>query len=295
MRELPDENNITASWTSEITQPLVSIICTTFNHVRYIEYAISGFLSQITSFPFEIIIHDDASTDGTADIVREYAELYPNIINAIIQQENLYSRNLKRDSYVFPLLNGKYLAHCEGDDYWTDPDKLQKQVDILESDPGCSMCCHRAQILYEDGSTRLTPDFGCLHPFPENRIFYQGGSSVATATMVARKELYINRPEWGKSSPVGDMPLKLWYSENGRIAYLPDVMAVRRLGTPGSWNDRIRGTEKEKDYYVRMVHMLNEYMAHTSKRKMDVLLKTFDYEWELRKKFGIKNSWLKPM
>jgi glycosyltransferase involved in cell wall biosynthesis len=119
-----------------MNDPLVSICCITYNQEKYIGDTIDGFLMQRTNFPFEIIVHDDASTDGTAEIVGKYATQYPDIIRPILQKENQWSKGIYASpTYVWPQAKGKYIALCEGDDYWTDPLKLQKQVDFLESHP----------------------------------------------------------------------------------------------------------------------------------------------------------------
>lgn len=120
---------------NDIATPLVSICCITYNHASYIHQCLDGFIMQQTNFTIEILIHDDASTDGTSDIIREYESLYPDIIKPIYQIENQYSKGVRVSALNFSRAQGKYLAFCEGDDYWTDPLKLQKQVDILESHP----------------------------------------------------------------------------------------------------------------------------------------------------------------
>lgn len=123
------------------TKPIVSICCITFNHEKYIRDAIEGFLMQKTLFPFEILIHDDASTDRTSYIIREYEEKFPDVIKPIYQTENQYSKGISISAtYQFPRARGKYIAMCEGDDYWTDPLKLQKQVDFLEKNPMFVLC-----------------------------------------------------------------------------------------------------------------------------------------------------------
>ena len=122
---------------------LVSICCLTYNHAAYIRECLDGFLMQRTDFPVEIIVHDDASTDGTQDILREYQARYPDRFHLILQTENQYSKGVNvAIQYIFPRVRGKYIAFCEGDDYWTAPDKLQRQVDFLEAHPDHSMCCH---------------------------------------------------------------------------------------------------------------------------------------------------------
>lgn len=139
----------------EIPQPLmVTIRCCTFNQEPYIRDCLEGFVMQKTNFRFEAIVHDDASTDGTAAIIKEYAEKYPDIIKPILETENQYS---KHDGSLGRIMNehthGKYVAYCEGDDYWIDPLKLQKQVDFLESHPDISFSCCRFQLLNQQNHT----------------------------------------------------------------------------------------------------------------------------------------------
>jgi glycosyltransferase involved in cell wall biosynthesis len=150
-KNLRTEEEIIASWKGDADQPMVSIRCATFNHVDYICDAIHGFLSQKTDFPFNVVIHDDASTDGTADIVREYEGRYPRIIKGVYQERNLLSQGIRRDQYMRPFLKGKYIAVCEGDDYWMDPNKLQIQVRFLEDNPEYVISGHDAFIL-DDGA-----------------------------------------------------------------------------------------------------------------------------------------------
>lgn len=130
----------------EGTVPLVTIRCITYNHVNFIRDAIEGFLIQETTLPVEILIHDDASTDGTTDIVREYEAKYPQLIKAICQTENQYSQGIKPGQFLRPLIRGKYIALCEGDDYWTDPKKLQIQASYLEAHPECVISGHDSVV-----------------------------------------------------------------------------------------------------------------------------------------------------
>lgn len=124
-----------------VENPQVSICCITYNHEAYIRDCLEGFLMQKTNFAYEILIHDDASTDKTADIIREYEAKYPDIIKPIYQTENQYSKGKKAwMNFLFPKAQGKYIAICEGDDFWVSPDKLQIQFDFMEANPDYSMC-----------------------------------------------------------------------------------------------------------------------------------------------------------
>ena len=144
--------------------PLVSICCLTYNHAPFIRNCLDGFMAQQTDFPIEILVHDDASTDGTDVIVREYAEKYPEIIFPLFEEENQYSRGYagKMDiEFNYSRARGKYIAYCEGDDYWTDPFKLQRQVDYMELHPDYSVCFHRCKRL--DNRTGKMYNDDCWH------------------------------------------------------------------------------------------------------------------------------------
>ena len=133
-----------------MSEVMVSVCCLVYNHEKYLRQCLDGFVNQKTNFKFEVLIHDDASTDSSAAIIREYEEKYPELIKPIYQTENQYSKKVKIGiTYQFPRVKGKYIALCEGDDYWTDPLKLQKQIDFLEANPEYSFCCHRFKILKE--------------------------------------------------------------------------------------------------------------------------------------------------
>lgn len=132
--------------------PLVSISCITFNHARYLRECFDGFMMQITNFKFEIVVHDDVSTDGTKAIIEEYTQKYPNVFFPMYQTENQYSKGVRgfMPKFNFPRCRGKYIALCEGDDYWTDPNKLQKQVDFLEANEDYIIHSGNAKILSDN-------------------------------------------------------------------------------------------------------------------------------------------------
>ena len=199
-------------------EPLVSICCITYNHEAYIRDALDGFLMQRTEFPFEILIHDDASSDRTQEIIREYADRYPDVIKPILQTENQYSKGISNPSgaFNFPRVRGRYVAMCEGDDYWTDPDKLQRQVDYMERHPDCSLCFHSARIRTVDGSRsdrRMRPYRKSRTVTPEEMIDRSRG--YAMASMVFRSDMIRQLPEYYVNCPVGDTPLQLMAAARG--------------------------------------------------------------------------------
>lgn len=216
-------------------QTVVAIHCIAYNHEPYIRDALEGFVMQRTDFPFVAIVHDDVSTDRTADIIREYADRYPEIIKPIFETENQYSKGggaLGRVmQQAIDATGARYVAYCEGDDYWTDPLKLQKQVDFLEANPEYSMCFHNAVEHWEDGSV-------ADHLFAplENRDYdYRemgAGWNVPTASAVVRKkildsELY-KRAISCKDFIYGDILIWLTAVEFGKIYCTGETMSVYR-------------------------------------------------------------------
>src|SRR5690554_6114331 len=151
VENLRKEHEILDSWTVEKQDCLVSIMCITYNHADFIGMAINSFLEQETNFPIEIWIHDDASTDGTRELIEFYQKKYPNIINTVLQSENQYSQGKRASQILKDKCRGKYVAFCEGDDFWCDTTKLQKQVEYLESNPNVVISGHDAFIIDTSG------------------------------------------------------------------------------------------------------------------------------------------------
>lgn len=128
---------------------MVSICCMTYQHANYIRQCLDGFVAQKTNFGIEIIVHDDASEDGTAEIVKEFETAHQELFKCVYQTENQFKKQNSFFKVMLPMCSGKYIAYCEGDDYWTDPLKLQKQVDLLESHPGSSFSFSKVELLFE--------------------------------------------------------------------------------------------------------------------------------------------------
>lgn len=221
--------------------PLVSIYCITYNHVDYIRQCLDGFVMQKTNFRYEVVIHDDASTDGTSDIVREYADKYPEIIKPIIQKENVYSKGGFEliNKLVKPHLTGKYVALCEGDDYWTHPEKLQKQVDYLEVNPDCTLCYHAADIKFTEDFTGLRniPAF-CDVKNEYRFIDTIKGYPFQTATVVYRREL-LDCPLYKKTTALGMGYSKILFmvaTHEGRVCGFNEKWSVYRKNNGGVSN-----------------------------------------------------------
>ena len=214
---------------------LVSICCLTYNHAPYIRQCLDGFLMQKTYFKYEVIIHDDCSTDGTTDIVREYAEKYPDVIVPIIQSVNQYQNGNKRieESYIYPKARGRFFAMCEGDDYWTDPYKLQKQVDFLESHPEYSMCFHRATILKEMENQE---NYLMCHDIEDREYnpdeLFQVWK-VPTASIMAKREIMDVTNKGIDRILNGDIVLVLNCAKIGKMRGMSDCMSVYRLQSTG--------------------------------------------------------------
>lgn len=230
---------------------LVSISCITYNHAPYIRQCLDGFLMQKTDFAFEVLIHDDCSTDGTTDIIKEYEAKYPNIIKPLYEEENQWIKG-RRGSGVFnfPRAQGKYIAMCEGDDYWTDPQKLQRQVDFLETNPDYSMCFHGAEVLNES-----------VYPFSYKSLENREYSSdelfkdwiVPTASMLFKREVLYSLV-CDKRILNGDINLVLASANSGRVFGMSDKMSVYRVQSNGLTINRIK-----QDYLGLQLRYLEHY------------------------------------
>lgn len=218
----------------------LSVLCPTYNHERYIRAALDGFVMQKTDFPFEVIVCDDASTDKTPEIIREYQQKYPDIIKPIYQTENQYSKG--KDpiiDFMADKIRGEYVAVNEGDDYWTDKHKLQKQVDFLEAHPDFSICFHPVKVHYENACRR--DDF---FPKPKNRFHKKiltlsdllKENFIQTNSVVYRWRRDAADLWPGKAFRPGDWFLHLLHAQVGKIAFLPNVMAVYRRHDRGVWD-----------------------------------------------------------
>ncbi len=226
----------------EGTTPVVSIWCITYNHANFIRDALESFLMQETTFPVEIFVHDDASTDGTADIVREYAERFPQLFWIVLQEENQWS---KRTGYIRRSLNkqrGAFVAICEGDDYWTSPLKLQKQVDLLTANPSASGSFHPASVVDEKGTElELRP----AHPVPLTLGFDDVvvRNHLLTCSLVYRATSAPLGADWSSKLPMGDWPLQVELTLRGVLMSVDANMGCYRRHMGGIWTRKSKREE----------------------------------------------------
>ncbi len=240
----------------------LSIVCLAYNHERFIRDCLDGFVMQKTDFPFEILINDDASTDKTADIIREYEAKYPDLFRCVYQTENQWGKKSVWTDILFPMVRGKYVALCEGDDYWTDPLKLKKQVEFMEAHPDFSVCFHPVTVHWDDNSepdkifpnekgrfykTELTLTDLLDHNFIQtNSVIYRWRFHHDPLTLMPNDIL------------PGDWFLHLLHAQTGKIAFLPDVMAVYRRNQGGIWS----GVAQKPEWFIRCgISFLRFYLA----------------------------------
>ena len=237
--------------------PLVSVLCLTYNHEEYLRGTLDGFLAQETDFPIEILVNDDASTDGTAGILREYAAKRPDLIRPFYQETNLYSQGLDLCIEVlYPEARGKYIALCEGDDYWTDPTKLQRQVDFMEAHPEYSACVHNTMLHYCATDQKDRP---LLRHKGDRDVRIEDVAkgvsySFHTSSILARRDILTAPSPFfhvGLENGFGDHPDALWLIFHGPIRYLDRCMSVYRINSgKNAWSTGVDGEYEKLRSYV---------------------------------------------
>ncbi|MRS01981.1 glycosyltransferase [bacterium] len=214
--------------------PLLSILMPTYNHEKFIAQAIESVLMQRTDFEYELLIAEDCSKDRTKDIVVEYQKKYSDRINLLLQDKNIGMH--KNFAGAYRVCRGKYIALLEGDDYWTTPYKLQKQIDFLERNNDFSICFHNMQITYED-----KPQLNHKSNRRQKQITtikdLACGNYIYTASCIFRKKLH-EMPSWFYQCPIGDYPLHLLNAQYGKIKFIDEVMGVYRIHRGGVWENR---------------------------------------------------------
>jgi glycosyltransferase involved in cell wall biosynthesis len=259
----------------------------TYNHKEYIAQALESVLSQKTAFTFDIVVADDFSTDGTREILLNYKNLYPDRIHLILQSKNIGPGNNWKDLITFS--KSKYIAYLECDDYWTDSNKLQKQVDALEQNKNCNICCTRAESLYNG-------DF-ILQPFPDNhrRIFEYSDlisikNFINSATLLYRNILKEPFPDWFLKVPFGDLGLYMLLTRQSKIIYLEDVTAVYRVHPNGAWSGLSQIDKLEREFIYHQL-IANHYTENENEI-VETRLSNVINEWSQIK---YENNFLKRL
>lgn len=277
-------------------EPLVSVFCATYNHEKYIRQCLEGFVMQQTSFQFEIIVQDDASTDGTSKIVREFAKKYSFIIPRI-HEVNIYSQGKNINEYFYNNAKGKYIAWCEGDDYWTDPYKLQKQVDFLKANPEHGMVATLFSSILE----------GNVIPAKKTQIKLNNWGNISfndllivnpigTLTVMVRSDVFIpsikSLTENLKCFISGDAPLWLEIALRSKVAILKeDTANYRILSESASHSEDIN---KEilyiNDYFETRKYYIDKYIIGNSKKEI-----LHEVEWDHKRRlFNLYKNSLQP-
>lgn len=265
--------------------PDISICCTCYNHKNYIEKSLEGMLAQKGDFSFEILIHDDASSDTSPQIIACYAQRYPNIIKPILQSENQYSKGLPiNETFNFSRATGKYIALCEGDDYWTDEQKLAKQFSYMEAHADCRFCFSNAQVIdqKDDSKRRFLP----YYP-DEAKIFSKPSkdfdfaemldlSFLPTASFFFRRVDYEAHADFLKQPfPYGDLRFKLHFTSLGYAHCIDEETCVYRLNVPNSALALWGRENRPKAYarYLAAIHFLDEMDKRTEGKYSQTLAK----------------------
>ena len=253
---------------------MVSICCITYNHGKYIREALESFLCQQTNFRFEILIHDDASTDNTAEIIREYEKKYPDKIKAMYQKCNQKSKGFRVGDYLMSKAKGKYIALCEGDDYWTDNNKLQIQYNYMESNRKTSLYVHAGERVSIDKKLiKLVSPSNIDKIYTTEEVLLGGGGLFVTNSMFFRSELLNELPNFYKKCSVGDYPLVVYLSLKGEIYYSSKVMAAYRVGVEGSWTSEY---EVKKELIIKHYYAMNNTLDQINKYTNNKYLSTIN-------------------
>lgn len=235
----------------------VSVLCTAYNHEAYIAQALESFVSQKTDFAFEVLVTDDASTDGTADIIRDYARRYPEIVRPFLFEENQLSQGINLyETTLFPNARGEYFAECEGDDYWTDPDKLRLQVEFLDAHPDYTACVHNTLAHTVDGKApdHLLYEAGRDRDISFEEVLLGMSHTFHTSSIVVRRDILEHEPAFrdeGFRHGFTDYPEGLWFTLQGKVRFLDRCMSVYRINSvSSSWSS---GVDRQYGKLIRFV------------------------------------------
>jgi glycosyltransferase involved in cell wall biosynthesis len=262
---LPHPVRITEQTWPEGTVPVVTIKCITYQHVNFIRDAIEGFLMQETTFPVEILIHDDASTDGTADIVREYQAKYPQLIRTVVQTENQWSKGRLPRSVLGPMARGEFVSYCEGDDYWISPQKLQKQVEFFHANPDALMCGCRSYVLrfgdrtpYDIVPNHHPDEFEHFKPYDliTCKWYFKTLTRMIPKQVAQEISELPNKPKFMDWPSVIQCALRS-RNDPSKVGFIDEVVAVYREHSGGVWTGSSAVSKHKADIEVLQFSLLH--------------------------------------
>jgi glycosyltransferase involved in cell wall biosynthesis len=248
--------------TTDFGEPRVSVLCMTYNHADKIGQCLEAIVTQKTDFPFEVIVHDDASSDGTADIVREFEQKYPDIVFPVCQTKNQYHLCNIAHTHLLPRVRGKYVAICEGDDFWTDENKLQTQYDIMESNPSYSLCFHSVTQQNADGSAVTVRPLKQSGVVPAETVIARGGMFCPSVSLFFRRDVMESWPQFRLDADVYDYPTQVLAATMGEIYYLDRNMGTYRFAAKDSWTAQHLG-DTDNAHVENETKWLEEFNSFT--------------------------------
>lgn len=262
----------------------VSVYCCTYNHEKYIRQTLESFVNQKTNFAVKFIVHDDASTDSTAQIIKEFADKYPDKIFPIFQTENKYSQHISIiEDYICPVIEGDYVASCEGDDFWTDDNKLQLQYDYMQAHPECTICIHDTDVINEDGSyqNKLYNGETVDRDYSMSEIILAGPSHTGHTSSFFYKRKFASIKKEFQMKDVSDFSRLLYATSEGYAHYIGKSMSVYRWAADGSWTNRIRKDNKKHIQHCKEVieglQSTNKYLEYKYNDEFSKLIAHFKY------------------
>ena len=260
---------------------ILTICCLTYNHEKYIRKTLEGFLKQKTKYNFRIIVHDDASTDSTQLIINEFTQKYPEKFITIFQKENQYSKGIRiYDNFISPIINTKYIALCEGDDYWCDENKLELQLEYMENNPECSLCIHNTLMISENGES-LNKTFNYIGVSKKISIEELIMKSICQTSSYLYRSEYRNVPADLRVPGIGDYPLRLWLALHGAVFYIDRVMSCYRVGVVNSWSlINKTNVDQQVNHNINMINFynnVNKYTNYKYRRAIQIKIATYEY------------------
>jgi glycosyltransferase involved in cell wall biosynthesis len=242
----------------------VSILTTTYNHERFIAQALESVLAQEVAFTYEHVIGEDCSTDRTRELLLDARQRHPDKIRLLLREQNIGRRN--NFITTFKACQGRYIALLEGDDYWTSTEKLQKQVDYLDSHPECTICFHPVIKSHEEENWEklFAPE-----PIKETYTLEEllDRNFIATCSVMFRNHLFENFPQWFLHVPAGDLPLHVLNAQHGYIGYINEVMAVHRIHSGGVWSPKQAADRLEAR--ITILEALREHLGSDYEQQLD--------------------------